>query len=399
MLDTEDRTCTLEEHRQAFPGLQNKIYFNFGGQGTLSQASLEAIIDAHNYLQLKGPFSLKINAWLQKRIGMLRNDLAEELKTTPERITLTENVTAGCNIALWGIEWQAGDHILVTDCEHYGIMAIITEVAERLGLIIDYAPIRETLNQGNPLEAIAQSLQPRTRLVVLSHVLWNTGQLLPLQEIVQLCHQYTAATKQVQVLVDGAQSVGLLPLRLTELDADFYAFTGHKWLCGPAGVGGLYISPTAFKTIRPTFLGWRSIYEDEIEGGIKWREDGQRFEIGTSGYPQYEGLRAALAIHQEWATPEDRYTQLCDLSSYLWQQLSNIPEIECLKKSAPQAGLVSFQVDSKLSHMEIVQALEKQGIFLRTLPDPDCIRACVHYFTLHTEIERLVECIQEIIRG
>ncbi len=395
MLDTEDRNFTLEEHRQAFPGLHNKVYFNFGGQGTLPQASLEAIIDAHNYLQLKGPFSLKINAWLQKRIALLRNDLAQELQVPAETLTLTENVTGGCNIALWGTSWQAGDHILVTDCEHPGLIAIIQEVAHRFNLVIDYANIKETLNQGDPLETIAQSLTPKTRLVVLSHVLWNTGQVLPLKEIVALCHSYQAAENPVRVLVDAAQSVGVLDLNLTELKADFYAFTGHKWLCGPAGVGGLYISPEAFKTIRPTFLGWRSIYEHE--GKISLREDGQRFEMSTSAYPQYEGLRAALVIHQEWATTADRYEQLAQLSGHLWQSLSDVPEIECLKTSPPEAGLVSFRVESRLSHIEIVQALEQKGFFLRTLPDPNCLRACVHYFTIATEIERLVECIKGVI--
>jgi len=397
MLDTEDRTTTLEEHRQAFPGLHHKVYFNFGGQGPLPQAAIEAIIDAHNYLQLKGPFSLKINAWLQKRNALLRSDLATELQVNPKTLTLTENVTAGCNIVLWGFPWQAGDHILLTDCEHPGIMAIVREVAKRFNLVIDYAPIRDTLNQGNPVEVIAQSLEAKTRLVVLSHILWNTGQLLPLSEIVELCHSYQAGN--VQVLVDAAQSVGVLPLNLTELKADFYAFTGHKWLCGPAGVGGLYIRPEVFTTLRPTFLGWRGIYEDETDGEFRLREDGQRFEIATSAYPQYEGLRAALAIHQEWATPIDRYNQICDLSGYLWQKLSNLAEVECLKKSPPQAGLVSFTVQSKLSHAEIVQALETQGFFLRTLKDPDCLRACVHYFTIPTEIDRLIESLQGIIEG
>jgi L-cysteine/cystine lyase len=385
----------LKEHRQQFPGLINKTYFNFGGQGTMPEASLQAIVDTHKYIQLVGPFSSQINNWLTVRVNLLRQAIALELETTPETITLTENVTAGCNIALWGIDWQQDDQIVMTDCEHPGIIATVEEIKRRFGVEVSICSIMDTLNSGDPLETIHSHLTKNTRMVVLSHLLWNTGQVLPLKAIAQACHNYPA-NNTIRVMVDAAQSVGSLDLNLPELEIDYYAFTGHKWLCGPAGVGGLYINPAAFGDLNPTFIGWRGVEMDNQGKPIAWKQDGSKFEVATSAYPEYEGLRQAIAIHQAWGSKGDRYQQICDLSKYLWSQLQQIDRVSCLKATPPEAGLVSFQVTG-IEHKQLVNTLEKQGFLLRTIADPDCIRACVHYLTLPEEIDSLLTVIKEHI--
>lgn len=387
----------VQQQRQEFPGLINKVYFNFGGQGTLPRSGLEAIIDAHNFLQQQGPFSLKVNDWITQKVELLRQDIAQELGVEASTITLTENVTAGCNIALWGIDWQEGDRILITDCEHPGIIATVQEIAKRFGVEIDICPILNTLNEGDPVEVIKHHLKPETKLLVLSHLLWNTGQILPLQEISNICHNYSGSGRPILVLADAAQSAGSLPLNLAETGVDFYAFTGHKWFCGPAGVGALYIRPEIFNLLNPTFIGWRGINIDKKGQPIDFKNNGEKFEVATSSYPQYEGLRAAISVHNHWGNTEQRYQQICQLSEYLWQDLSKISAINCLKNSPPKSGLVSFTVDSSMSHKSIVNKLEKQGFLLRTLRDPDCIRACVHYFTLPDEIEQLIKAISLIV--
>lgn len=385
----------LKEHRQQFPGLINKTYFNFGGQGTMPEASLQAIIDTHKHIQSVGPFSGQINGWLTDRVNLLRQAIALELETTPETITLTENVTAGCNIALWGIDWQQSDQIVMTDCEHPGIIATVEEIKRRFGVEVSICSIMDTLNHGDPVAAIHSHLTKNTRMVVLSHLLWNTGQVLPLKAIAQACHNYPAKTK-IQVMVDAAQSVGSLDLNLPELEIDYYAFTGHKWLCGPAGVGGLYISQSAFADLHPTFIGWRGVEINAQGKPIAWKQDGAKFEVATSAYPEYEGLRQAIAIHQIWGSKGDRYQQICQLSQYLWSQLQQIDRVSCLKATPPEAGLVSFQVTG-IEHKQLVDTLEKQGFLLRTIVDPDCIRACVHYLTLPEEIDSLLSAIKENI--
>ncbi|MBE9125255.1 MULTISPECIES: aminotransferase class V-fold PLP-dependent enzyme [unclassified Coleofasciculus] len=386
----------LERHRRQFPALGNKAYFNYGGQGPLTSASLAAIQQAYDYIQQHGPFSGKVFAWIVEEANQTRQAIASELGVPPETIALTENVTVGCNIALWGIDWQKGDRILLTDCEHPGIVATVAEIGRRFGVEVSTCPIMATLDQGNPLSVIVQHLTPRTRLVVLSHILWNTGQVLPLADIVHACRHYATNTQPIRVLVDAAQSVGSLPLNLSELGADFYAFTGHKWWCGPEGLGGLYIRPDALESLTPTFIGWRGIVTDKIGNPTGWQPNAQRYEVATSAYPLYAGLRNAIATHLQWGTPKDRYEQICQVSQYLWQGLSQLNSVRCLLSSPPRAGLVSFVLTNGKSSSQLVQSLGEQGFLVRTLRDPDCLRACVHYFTTHEEIDQLVEAIDQL---
>jgi L-cysteine/cystine lyase len=398
---------TKDKYRQQFPALANKAYFNYGGQGPLPDPALEAIYAAYKRVQLGGPFSGEIGAWVAQEAMLTRRAIANELAVPPETIALTEDVTVGCNIALWGIDWRSGDHLLLSDGEHPGIVASVMELQRRFNLEVSVCPLVATLNEGDAVQVIADSLQPNTRLLVISHILWNTGQVLPLNEIVKVCHEgyeppltppwqgggqeeLPVKNHEVRVLVDAAQSVGVLPLNLIESGVDFYAFTGHKWWCGPEGLGGLYVSDSALADLHPVFIGWRGIVTDANAKPIGLKPGAQRYEIATSAYPLYAGLRSAIALQHEWGTIEKRYAEICRLSKYLWESLSELSHVECLRTSAPEAGLVSFRLTNGMPHKKLVDLLEKQGIMVRTILNPDCVRACVHYFTTEAEIDKLV---------
>ncbi|MCD8490347.1 MAG: aminotransferase class V-fold PLP-dependent enzyme [Desertifilum sp.] len=381
---------STETYRQQFPALADKAYFNYGGQGPMPQAALDAIIQTYQQIQSLGPFSNQTNAWMMEANQKTRASIAQELNVPLSSIALTEDVSVGCNIPLWGRVWQTGERILLTDCEHPSVIAAAQEISRRFGVELDFCPLMATLNQGNPTDAIASAIQPQTRLIVISHIIWNTGQVLPLGEIVQACK---AINPSVRILVDAAQSVGSMPLNLTADGVDYYAFTGHKWLCGPEGVGGLYVHPDALEDLHPTFIGWRGIVSDASGSPIGWKPDSRRYEVATSAYPLWMGLQAAIALHQTWGTPQERYQQICHLSTTLWEKLQTLPQVRTLKTTPPASGLISFQLENQ-QHPQLVQFLEQQGIFIRTLKNPDCVRACVHYFTLPSELDRLIEGIQ-----
>lgn len=385
----------IEQFRQQFPALTDKAYFNYGGQGPMPQGAIDAIQRSQEYIQQAGPFSKEVNSWIGQEGSRTRSMIAAELGVAPSTIALTENVTVGCNIALWGMEWHPGDHILVSDAEHPGVIAAIQELQHRFGLTVTTCPLLSTLNQGDPIAVVEQHLQPQTRLVVLSHILWNTGQVLPLAEIAQACQAYPAHTP-IRILVDAAQSVGVLPLKLDQVGVDFYAFTGHKWWCGPAGIGGLYIRPEARDSLRPTYVGWRGITRSPSGHPTGYVADARRFEVSTSDYTLYESLRAAISVHHQWGTAIDRYRRIQDLSCLLWQRLSTLAGVKCLRTAPPEAGLVAFQLETG-HHQQVVEALETHKFLLRTLQDPDCIRACVHYFTSEAEIDRLLAAMQKLL--
>lgn len=357
----------------------------------MPQEAIAAIHQAQDHFQQAGPFSSAVNSWIVQEGNLTRAAIATELGAPVEAIALTEDVSVGCNIALWGIDWQAGDHLLLTDCEHQGIIAATQELQRRFGIEVSVCPIMATLNQGDPVAVIAQELRPNTRLVVLSHILWNTGQVLPLSEIVATCREHSV-NQPIRILVDAAQSVGMLPLNLTESGVDFYAFTGHKWWCGAAGLGGLYVRPDARDSLHPTFIGWRSITIDPHNQPTGWQPDSRRYEIATSAIPLYAGLRAAISFHHTMGTAKERYDMICDRSAYLWQRLTQLSNVTCLRLTPPKSGLVSFQLSSG-EHTRLVQFLESKNFFLRVLLDPNCVRACVHYFTSEAEIDALVGAI------
>lgn len=398
-----DRELDLFAHRSRFPALriENRTYFNYGGQGVICDAALDAIAKNFHHIETLGCFSNTAGDWMIAEYNMTKAVIAQEFQVSPNTITLTENTTVGCNIALWALDWQQGDRLLLSDCEHPGIIAGAIQIQKRFGIEIDYFPLTNTRNASvidseSVVELLVQHLQPKTRLVMLSHICWNTGQVLPLKAIATACHE-----RDVLVAVDAAQSVGVLPLNLADIAADFYAFTTHKWWCAPLGLGALYIRPEIFDQIEPVFVGWRGLTgKTPIP---QWREDGAKFEVASSTYALYEAMRIAIAVANSWGTQEQRYERICQLSRVLWEKLNALPHIDCIRQVTPESGLVSFKIVKELSksaiaqdsHAIIAKQLESEHqIFIRALPDPDCLRASIHYLTSTSDIERLVYIIE-----
>ncbi len=401
-----DRELDLLEHRSHFPalGVKNRTYFNYGGQGVLCGAALESIRRNFHHIEEMAPFSHASGDWMMAEYDATKLAIAQEFQVSQNTITLTENTTVGCNIAMWAVDWQKGDRLLLSDCEHPGIIASAVQIQKRFGIEIDYFPLFNTRNVNSDdhetvVDLLVQHLQPRTRMVMLSHICWNTGQVLPLQAIATACH-----AQNVLVAVDAAQSVGVLPLNLSEIAADFYAFTTHKWWCAPLGLGALYIRPEIFDQIEPVFVGWRGLTgKNPIP---QWKQDGAKFEVASSTYTLYEALRMAIAHANSWGTQQQRYERICKLSQILWQRLNSLPHIDCVRQLPPDSGLISFQINREIaksaiaqkSHGLIARQLEiEQQILIRALPEPDCLRASVHYLTSLEDIEHLVSAIGNLI--
>ncbi len=377
--------------RQQVPALQGKTYLNFGGQGPLPNPAWEAIQNNYRYIQETGPFSTKGYGWVSQQVKQLRQALGQHLQVESRTITLTDSVTTGCNIALWGLDWRPGDHLVLTDCEHPGVLAIAEQLRARFGIEFTVLPLLEIF-AADPVQLVEffqANLTTKTRMLAISHLLWNTGTTLPLGEICTLCRE-----RGIWVLADAAQSVGMMDLDLPGLGVDFYAFTGHKWCCGPEGLGGLYIHPGRLEQLLPTYVGWRSIINGPQGFAERWKDSAEKFEVATAAFPLVSGLTAALEFHHQAGTNGQRYQQICQLSAYLWSELNTIPGVQCLTPTPPPSGLVTFQLDSG-KHSQLVEWLEAQGILVRLLLFPNSVRACVHYLSLPSECDRLVAAIRQ----
>ena len=415
------------ELRALMPALAGKTYFNYGGQGPLPDPSLEAITQSWRTIQQLGPFTGAVWPYIERTVAELRQRLAAWFGVGPERVAFTENVTSGCVLPLWGLPWQSGDELLIGDCEHPGVVAACGELARREGLTLAVLAVKDL--RGDPqataaavLERLEAALTPRTRLVVLSHLLWNTGQLMP---IAALAERLAGHPHQPWLLVDGAQSLGSLPLAEAGATnaaaaADIYACTGHKWCCGPEGLGAVALSERLLEQARPTLIGWRSLrHEGSAHSGF--HGDARRFEVATSCVPLMAGLNRSLQLLEAEGSTEQRLARIQAGSSRLWQGLQALPATRPLLEVPPPAGLVSFSFcpppasppplaspappagpppsadwpsPVEWTPAAVVRRLGEQGIWLRSLDDPACLRACTHLTTTAEEIDRLLEALK-----
>ena len=392
--------------RNLCPALANKTYFNYGGQGPLPTPSLEAITASWQRIQELGPFTTDVWPYISSETNKTRALLARMCGVAPHRLALTENVTSGCVLPLWGLPFEAGDRLLISDCEHPGVVAACHELAKREHLEVDNLPVqhlrqgREAQNETNAgvLQALEDALKPRTKVVVLSHLLWNTGQLMPIPDVADHLRQHAG---HPFLLVDAAQSMGQIPVEAAAQAADIYAFTGHKWTCGPEGLGGVALSERILKQANPTLIGWRSL-RDETRAVINdpdpFHHDSRRFEIATSCVPLMAGLRQSLSLLSQKGNEQDRLQAIQSLSGELWQQLKELPGTTPLLEGEPPAGLVSFQLNdpSRRNPADVVNILGSKGIWIRNLEEPVCLRACTHITTETNELSRLVDALKEL---
>ena len=392
--------------RELLPALANKTYFNYGGQGPLPSPSLAAITRAFETVQELGPFSSAVWPYVNRLVESLRHRLGSDawLGVGPARLAFTENVTAGCILPLWGLPWSAGDELLLSDAEHPGVVAACRELARRHQLTIRSLPVADLRGSaqqaaGSVLERLEAALTPQTRLVVLSHLLWNTGQLMPIPAVAQ---RLAAATQPPWLLVDGAQTLGAIPVAEAAAAADIYGCTGHKWCGGPEGLGVVALSQRLLEQASPTLIGWRSLAE-ETTGTSGFHRDGRRFEVATSCTPLFAGLDQSLQLLEAEGSAELRLKTIQARSGQLWSGLQSLPSLQTLLDVEPPAGLVSFSLKPQGANPDVaanalVHALGERGLWLRTLADPICVRACTHVTTTATEVERLLEVLGELTK-
>src|ERR671937_2214571 len=207
----------------------------------------------------------------------VRERLASAIGATPDRLALTSSTTDGCNIVVSGLGLRPGDEVVTTNSEHPGLL---------LPLHVSGARVRvaevTTRPSDEAFDAIVTAVTPRTRLLALSHVIWTTGQVIPLDEL--------RRETGLPILVDGAQSVGAIAVDVGDLD--FYTVSCQKWLCGPEPTGALYVrDPERLRVALPTYFSQQSL---ERDGTFVPKPGALRFDFGWLATPALAPLEAAL---------------------------------------------------------------------------------------------------------
>jgi L-cysteine/cystine lyase len=353
----------VEEARGLFPVLQRFAYLNAGSLGPLSQATLDAMDARARYDHEQGRGG---RPWFESMFTLrarVRELLAALIGAGPERLALTSSTTDGCNIVLSGLDLQPGDEVVTTDAEHPGLLLPLHASGARI--VVAEVAARPT---EQALETILGCITPKTRLLALSHVLWTTGQVMPLHEL--------RRESGLPVLVDGAQSVGAIPVDVGELD--FYTVSCQKWLCGPEPLGALYVrDPEALRVAIPSYFAQQKI---ERDGSFVPTDGAARFDSGWLPLPLLAGLQVALEQAPEW-----RFDRSAEVTSYCRETLARRYE---LIGDPPLGTLVSFVPQTDPG--EAALRLYEKGVIVRDLPGTGWMRVSCGWWTNEDDVERLM---------
>ena len=220
--------------------LERYAYLNAGTFGPLARATVEAMAAQLESDLTAGRGGTPYFESMVALRGRVRAGLAATIAVPPENVALTSSTTEACNIAVAGLRLAPDDEIVTTDTEHFGLLGPL----KASGATIRVAEVRARPPE-EALDVILAQITPKTRLLALSHVSWQTGNLLPVEELRE--------ATDVPMLVDGAQSAGAIAIDAAPYD--FYTVSGQKWLCGPDATGALYVrEPEALDVALPTYF-------------------------------------------------------------------------------------------------------------------------------------------------
>ncbi len=292
---------------------------------------------------------------------------------------------------------QPDDEIVITQMEHHSNIVPWQMAAERHRLHLRVVPIDE---RGElRLDELEKLLNHRTRLVAVAHISNVLGTVNPVKRIIEMAHAHGA-----KVLIDGAQAVAHLPVDVADLDADFYAFSGHK-IYGPTGIGVLYGKAALLDTLPPYQGGGEMIQNVTFEK-TTYNELPYKFEAGTPDFVGSVALAEALN-YMDNIGREAIFAYEDHLLRYAEQRLREIPKMRIFGNAADKNSVISFLVGN-VHPYDLGMLLDKTGVAVRTghhcaqplidlLGIPGTVRASVAFYNTCNEVDYFVEQLQRCL--
>lgn len=311
-----------------------------------------------------------------------------------QNIVFTKSTTDGLNILAQGLAdlINPGDEIVVSIMEHHSNLVPWQQLAKKRGATLKLIGI--TSDGYLDLNDAAQKITAKTKIVALAHVSNVLGVINPIQKVAQLAHQVNAC-----MIVDGAQAAPHLPVDVVELDADFYAFSGHKMLA-PTGIGVLYGKTAWLKKLKPVQFGGEMIDQVRAQSAT-FNEIPWCFEAGTPNISGVIGLGAAIDYLQNigMARIFNHEQQLIQLAI---QKLSTIDGLTIYGPTKNRTGVIAFNVEQHPHDYSL--ALDMQGVEVRagfhcaqplteTLKVSSTLRASFYLYNDEADVERLVKAV------
>jgi L-cysteine/cystine lyase len=362
---------TWPEARALFPVLDRYAYLNAGTFGPLSRATLDAMSKLRTWEGIHGRAGRPYFDQMLEARERVRALFAEQIQAPVDNVALTESTTQGVHIAVVGLGLGAGDEIVTTDAEHFGLTGPLIASGARLRV----AKVRGAPAAG-VYDLIEREITPRTRLIATSAVSWIDGTVFPWHAL--------RDAMQIPVLVDGAQSVGAIAVDVA--GADFYTVSAQKWLCGPDLTGALFVADP--EALSPRLVAYPSAETYDIAEAT-WvpKAGARRFDTGFSPPNSIAGLEAALS-----KLPAGRFERARELTERCRRLL--IEHGHDVVTEPDQATLVSWRHDGDTA--AAARHLYERGVVIRELPGTGLLRASVGWWNDGSDLERLAEGLEEL---
>jgi L-cysteine/cystine lyase len=375
--------------RAALPALAAGIYLNTGSVGPLPAETAAAMADIAEYELTTGRSHADYFDETLQRMAEARAAVAAVLTADVDDIALTHATTDGMNMGVWSIDWRAGDKAVTTTLEHPGGVGPLYRLRDRLGIELAFVDVAAAGDDEALLAAFEAAIDDRTRAVVISHVLWATGTVLPVAAIAEIAH-----AREAIVVVDGAQSAGAISVDLAATGADVYAISAQKWLLGPEGMGALAIGPGARERVSPAFAGWFSFAESDSSGTARPWPTARRFE--SSGYhrPSVVGMARSIGWLSMFVGLDWVYERGAGTAARAADRLAAIPGVEVLTPRDRMATIVTFRIAGWTAQAALDELGARVFAVARTIPLVDAIRICVGFFSSEDELERLAGAVE-----
>lgn len=330
--------------------------------------------------------------WPEVTNTSVRAALAEVMGVPGDQLALVRNATEALDTVLLGVPLARGDEVVCSAHDYFAMLDALAQRQARVGVVLRM--IRPPVPARSPDELLAlyeAAIGPRTRLVLLTNPSNLTGQLLPVRRIAAAAHRVGA-----EVVVDGAQSLGLLEEPVTSLDCDYYGASLHKWLGVPVGTGVLWMKPEHTKKV------WPLVPSPPATAGMS------RYEwIGTS--PEYVAPAAlpALAVHGSLG-PARKAARLRYLAGYWRARAARaLPDARFYTAPDPamSVGLTTMELDGVDAEALQKELRSRYGILVQAMsgsartPEIRGIRVSPNVFTSPAELDRLVEVLPTAVRA
>lgn len=321
----------------------------------------------------------------------LRTQIASLIHApSADDIALVKNTSEALSFVAAGIDWQTGDNIVTSDQE-FPSNRIVWEALAAKGVSLRQATLAAA---DSPEDALFALVDGNTRLIAISSVQYGTGLHMDLQRIGNFCRQHN-----ILFCVDAIQSVGAIKFDVNAIDADFAAADGHKWMCGPEGLGFFYTRKDIRDELKLSQFGWHMVEEIGNFDRTDWlpASSARRFECGSPNMLSIHALHASLSVIDDVGMRQIEDLVLQN-SRYLMQTLKSLSGVELLtpEQEGRYAGIVTFKVRG-FDSQQIYEALQSQRVFCACRAGG--VRLSPHFYTPRVKLQEALSRVSDIVNN